>query len=137
MKWSDLPLNPTSRVLRQFAAAWLVFFLGAALHQALVRHHPGAGRVLGGIALIGVIGLLKPATVRWLFVVATMAAFPIGWVVTQVMLALMFYLILTPVALIFRWRGRDELQLRRKPGQSGFWITRDPPPDAGRYLKQF
>ena len=137
MKWSDLPLNPTPRILRQFSAAWLVFFLGAALHQAFVRHNAVAGYALGTLALIGVIGLLKPATVRWLFVGATVAAFPIGWVVTQVILAVMFFLILTPLALIFRWRGRDELQLQRRPGQTGFWITRDKPPDAGRYLKQF
>lgn len=137
MKWSELPLQPTPRTLRQFAAAWLVFFLAAASYQMLVRGRPTAGYVLGAIALIGLGGVVRPPAVRWLFIGATVVAFPIGWVVTQVILAVMFYLILTPLALVFRWRGRDELQLRRKPGQSSFWITRDQPPDAGRYLKQF
>jgi len=27
MTWSDLPTNPSQKVLRQFSAAWLVFFL--------------------------------------------------------------------------------------------------------------
>ena len=137
MKWFHLPLKPTPRMLRQFAAAWLVFFLALAAQQMFLRHHVTAAVVLGAIALIGLLGLWKPSAVRWLFVGATIAAFPIGWVTTQIVLAVMFYVVLTPLALVFRWRGRDELQLRRKPGQTSFWITRRPEPDVRRYLKQF
>ncbi len=55
---------------------------------------------------------------------------------TQVVLALMFYVVLTPLALVFRWRGRDALQLRPARGNS-YWITRQKEQDVGRYLKQF
>lgn len=137
MKFSDLPLKPTSRALRQFAAAWFIFFLAIALRQAFARGHPTAGWMLGAIASIGLLGLVKPFIVRWLFIGATVAAFPIGWLVTQLMLAIMFYLVLTPVALVFRWRGRDELQLKRKTEQADFWVSRDKQPEAGEYLKQF
>jgi len=134
---SFLPLKPTPRALRQFAVAWLVFFLAAAWYQMSVRGHPAAGYLLGAIALIGLAGLVKPPAVRWLFIGATVVAFPIGWAMSQIVLAVMFYLVLTPLALVFRWRGRDELQLRRRPGQSTFWINRGHPPEAGRYLKPF
>ncbi|HLZ54979.1 MAG TPA: hypothetical protein VKS19_10905 [Verrucomicrobiae bacterium] len=137
MKWFHLPVKPTSRVLRQFAAAWLVFFLAVAAQQMFLRSRATAAGVLGAIALIGLIGLVKPSAVRWLFVGATVAAFPIGWVMTQVVLAVMFYGVLTPLALVFRWRGRDELQLRPKPEATSFWITRHPERDVRRYLKQF
>jgi len=137
MKFSDLPLKPTLRALRQFAAAWLVFFLALAARQIFVRHHPATGCMFGAMALIGVAGLWRPQAVKWLFIGATIAAFPIGWVVTQLMLAVMFYLVLTPVAFIFRWRGRDELQLRHRSGQSSFWISRGDPPKVEKYLKQF
>ncbi len=137
MKWFHLPLKPTPRVLRQFAAAWLVFFLALAAQQMFLRNRVTAAGVLGAIALIGLVGLVKPSAVRWLFVGATVAAFPIGWVMTQVVLAVMFYIVLTPLALVFRWRGRDELQLRHKPEQTGFWSTRRPEQDVKRYLKQF
>jgi hypothetical protein len=136
-KWFHLPLKPTPRVLRQFAAAWLVFFLAVAAQQMFLRNRVTAAAVLAAIALIGLVGLLKPTAVRWLFVTATVVAFPIGWVMTQVVLAVMFYVVLTPLALVFRWRGRDELQLRRKPGQTSFWIARRPEQDVKRYLKQF
>jgi len=137
MKWFHLPVKPTPRVLRQFAAAWLVFFLVVAAQQLFLRHRVTAAGVLGAIALIGLAGLWKPSAVRWLFVGAMVAAFPIGWVMTQVVLAIMFYIVLTPLALMFRWRGRDELQLRRRPGQTSFWTTRRLEQDVKRYLKQF
>ncbi|MGA9779756.1 MAG: SxtJ family membrane protein [Limisphaerales bacterium] len=136
-KWFHLPLKPTPRVLRQFAAAWLVFFLAVAAQQMFLRNRVTAACALGTIALIGLVGLVKPSTVRWLFVGASIVAFPIGWVMTQVVLAVMFYVVLTPLALVFRWRGRDELQLRRRPEQTSFWIARRPERDVKRYLKQF
>ena len=137
MKWSDLPLHPTPRMLRQFAAALLVFLaLDCALFPGVLRH-PAGRCVIGALAVMGVAGLALPALIRWLFIGATVAAFPIGWVVSQVMLALMFYVILTPLALVFRWRRRDELQLRRPPGDESRWTTRDAPPKPERYLKQF
>ena len=37
-------------------------------------------------------------------------AFPIGWTVSQVMLALMFFGLFTPIGLVFRLIGRDPLQ---------------------------
>jgi len=137
MNWSDLPLKPTPRVLRQFAAAWTVIFLVLGLHQALGRGHPAAGLVFIAVSAVGLVGLFRPASLRWLFVGATIAAFPMGWLVTRMVLAIMFYLVLTPVALVFRWRGRDPLQLRQKSGGASFWITRSDSTDAGRYLKQF
>lgn len=136
MKLPALPLRPTPRVLRQFAAAWLVVFLLLALRQVVAGHRT-AGAVLGAVSLVGLVGLLKPATVRWLFIGATVAAFPIGWLVTQVILAVMFYLVLMPLALVFRCVRRDALQLRRRPEQTSLWTERGDRPDAGRYLKQF
>lgn len=123
-------------MLRQFSAAWLAGFLMIAL-RALVHGHRNYCYALGAIALIGFIGLLKPSAVRWLFIGATVAAFPVGWLMTQLMLAVMFYLVLTPIAFLFRWRGRDELQLKRKAERSTFWISRGGPPKAENYLKQF
>jgi hypothetical protein len=57
--------------------------------------------------------------------------------VTLVMLAIMFYLILTPVGWLFRLRRRDALQLRREPERNSYWVTRNETPAAERYLKQF
>jgi hypothetical protein len=129
--------KPTSRVLRQFAGAWLIFFLALAANQIWRRGHVPVGSALGVAALIGVVGLIKPNSVRWLFIAASAAAFPIGWVVSQGALLIMFYGVVTPMAFFWRMRGRDTLQLRAKPDQSSFWIHREEEPTPERYLKQF
>jgi len=133
--FSELPLKPTSRALRQFSAAWLLCFLVLAFRFGLLRHST-AGSSLCIISLAGIIGLLAPRALYWPFVILTIAAFPIGWIVTQLLLALMFYCVLSPLALVFRWRRRDTLQLRQRKRPT-FWITRNEPSPPENYLKQF
>jgi hypothetical protein len=137
MTWSDVPLKPSTRALRQFAGAWLVFFLAFGAHQFLVRKHPAAGLVLMGLAVaIGLLGLIKPPAVRWLFVGWMILAFPIGWTISLLMLLLMFYCVLTPVALVFRLRGRD--LLHRKPAEAAsFWLPKQMPQDVRSYFRQY
>lgn len=133
--FSELQLNPTKRTLRQFAGGWLLVFAVAAIRQ-FVHGHKTLGAALVVITLIGLAGLIKPSLVKYLFIGATIAAFPIGWLVSQLMLGIMFYIVLTPIALICRWRGRDPLQLRQNE-KSSFWKPRGDPPPPERYLKQF
>jgi hypothetical protein len=138
MRWSDLPLKPSSCVLRQFAAAWLIFFLAIGAYRYVVREQHEIGIAFGVVAvLVGLTGLIRPGTVRWLFVVATVVAFPIGWVISQIMLAVMFYGILTPLAVLFRGRGRDLLALRPAPNRPTFWTPKQTPEDMRSYFRQY
>ena len=137
MKWSELPLNPTPRMLRQFSGAWLIVFATMACHRAGLRHQPGAALILAGIAFLGLSGLVRPALMRWFFRGATVITFPIGWAVSQLVLLLMFLLVITPVALLMRLRGRDTLQLKRPPENVSLWKPRPERTEPSRYLKQF
>ena len=138
MTLSDIPFQPPPRTLRQFAAIFLVFFVAAGAHQYFGRAHHTAGLVLGGVAvLVGTLGLLQPRAIRWIFVGWMVLAFPIGWLVSQLMLAVLFYLVLTPVAVLFRWRGRDLLGRKPAPGRLSFWLPKRTPEDVRSYLKQY
>jgi hypothetical protein len=138
MKWADLPLHPTPRMLRQFAVAWLLFLLAVAAHQYLVRHHPTAAFVLGAAALFfGAPALVRPAWIRWPFVAATLLTFPIGWAVSQVVLGFMFYVVLTPIAWYFRARRRDPLSRRPPADTASCWVPKETPPEPERYLRQY
>ena len=138
MTWSDIPLNPAEKTLRQFAAAWLVFFLGSGAHQYLVRGHHRLGLALGAAALsFGILGLIKPVKIQWLFTSCMRLAFPIGWLVSQLMLLLMFYCLITPVAVFFRFRGRDVLGRKPNPDQASFWLPTTPPTDVRGYFRQY
>jgi len=138
MKWSDLPLKPTARVLRQFAAAWLIFFLAVGVYRYVARGQHQVGIVVGVMAVaVGLTGLIRPAAVRWVFVGATVLEFPIGWVVSQIMLAIMFYGIITPLALLFRIQGRDLLARKPAPNRPTFWTPKQTPEDMGAYFRQY
>jgi Saxitoxin biosynthesis operon protein SxtJ len=138
MKWSDISFAPASRTLRQFAALWLVFFSGLALWQGLVREHTVTGLIFAGLAVaVGPLGLVQPQAIRWVFVAAQLVTFPIGWVVSRVILALLFYGMFTPVSLVFRLLGRDALGKQRKPNQQTYWAPKPAAANARGYFRQF
>ena len=138
MKWSDIPRDPSRKVLRQFASAWLVFFLAWATHQGLARGRPQLGLGLAVMAVgVGVLGLIRPGAVRWLFVGWMVLAFPIGWLISQLTLIVMFYGMLTPIALFFRITGRDPLCRKQTPGVPSYWTAKEQPRDMRRYFRQY
>ena len=138
MRWSDLPLNPTTRTLRQFAALWVLFFGGLAAWEGLYRRQPAWGLVLGVLSLtVGPLGLWRPKWVRPIYVGWMIAAFPIGWLVSHVALAAVYYLVLTPLGLLARALGRDRLALRQTDGNRTNWSPLEDTADVRRYFRQF
>ena len=102
-------------MLRQFAGLWLVFFGGLAAVACLARADGQLGdrRWPSGV-VVGVAGLVEPAVVRPIYTGWMIAAFPIGWTVSQLMLCVVFYLVFTPVGLVFRLMGATRCGLRRR-----------------------
>jgi hypothetical protein len=138
MRWSDLPLAPTPRTLRQFAALWLVLLAGLAGWQGLVRQRPVLGVVLGVLAVaVGLLGLIRPPSIRPVFVALTVVSFPLGWVLTRVALATVFFGLFTPLALVFRLAGRDALVLRRPRDRASYWEPKPAPAGVRSYFQQF
>ena len=138
MNLSDIPLNPNQKMLRQFAAAWLVFFSAFGAHQYFKHGHHQAGLAIVIIAVVvGVSGLIWPSSLRWLFVGWIVLAFPIGWVISQAMLFLMFFCIITPVAILFRLRGRDLLARKPDRSRASWWVLKAAPRDVRSYFKQY
>src|SRR5262245_51553273 len=108
MHWSDIPLRPSTRTLRQFAALWLLFFGLLAVWQWLAKENVLLATTFALLAgVIGPLGLIWPQLLRWIYVGWMIAVFPIGWVVSRVVLAILFYGVFTPIGLAFRLTGRD------------------------------
>jgi saxitoxin biosynthesis operon SxtJ-like protein len=138
MQWSDISFRPDTRKLRQFAALWVPFFGALAAWQALVRGNASAAIALGLLAVaVGSLGLLRPQAIRVVYVGWMVLAFPIGWTVSRLVLAGLFYGLLTPLALFFRLLGRDPLQRRARHDLSTYWSEKPSVKDPGRYFKQF
>jgi len=137
MQWSDIDFRPQTRTLRQFAVLWLVFFGGLAVWEVAGRGHAVSGTVLGLLAVtLPTLGWLRPQWLRPVYVGWMVLAFPIGWVVSRVVLAALFYVVFVPLGLVFRVAGRDPLQRRRRAVET-YWAEKPAVNDARRYFKQF
>ena len=65
------------------------------------------------------------------------AVFPIGWTMSKVIMAVIFYGVFTPVAVLFRLMGRDALHLRRQPNADTYWLPKPQAAGVGQYFRQF
>ena len=50
------------------------------------------------------------------------AAFPIGWVVSHALMAAIYYLVITPMAVAMRLLGRDPLDRRFDRDATTYWV---------------
>lgn len=136
MQWSDIQFSPSDRMLRQFAGIFLLVFGALSLVEAAIRHRPQLSLLYGTLALtVGIAGLLKPRLVRAIYVGWSVVAFPIGWLVSTTMLALLFYGLFTPIGLIFRAFGRDILSRRRRNVDT-YWRPKPAARDLQEYFRQ-
>jgi hypothetical protein len=58
----------------------------------------------------------------------------LGRIVSPIVLGIIFFGLLTPIAVVARLLGRDELHLKRRTVLS-YWITRSPPGPSGESFK--
>jgi hypothetical protein len=137
MRWSDIDFHPSRSKLRQFGVLSLLVGAGLTAWSASGGDLPqSVGWIGGALALAGFIGLVMPPAIRALFVILSVAAFPIGWIVSRVALGVLFFLVVTPIGLIHRARGRDALRLKRREAAT-YWLSRDTARHPERYLRQF
>jgi hypothetical protein len=128
--------NPSPETLRQFA--WIVLpgfvaFFGAVLWWR-TGNMANAAVAWGIGAVVALAALSSREVARQLFVGLQVVTYPIGLVVSTVVLALLFYAIFTPLAVVMRLAGRDALRLQQRDA-STLWVPyeqKDDPADAFR-----
>ena len=73
---------------------------------------------------IGLVSLIIPPLGKLILKGWEYLAQGLGWVNSRILLTLVFYLILTPIALFSRIFNRDKLNLKRKE-RATMWVTRN------------
>jgi hypothetical protein len=135
----EINRNPTRKELNQFGFIWLGFLI---LFGAIARFKLGAQTLALGLwvaaVVVPVIGWLVPSFMRLVFVGMSYLAWPIGFVVSHVILAVVYYLVFTPIGLLMRLFGYDPMKRKFDPSASTYWVARGPEAtEPKRYFRQF
>lgn len=127
-----MPLLPSDR---RFG---FLFFVVCGLASAYGVHkgwsNPLVLMLLAGSIFFGCTALFVPKVLRPLNFLWFKLGELMGKIVSPIVLGIIFYLLITPVGLMGRLFGRDELKLRRG-SEKTYWITRDPPGPPGDSFK--
>jgi hypothetical protein len=82
------------------------------------------------------LGLFAPALLRKPFALWMRVAFALGWINTRVLLTVLFYLVLTPTAVIMKLVGFDPMNRKFLEKEDSYRIPRNPRP-ASHMKHQF
>ncbi len=130
--------NPTAKELKWFGLLLAAFF---ALVGGVIAWRAGSATVfyvVGGVgALLGAVFYGVPALRRPMYLGWMYLFFPVGFVVSLLLLAIVYYLVLTPIALLLRLAGKDPLARALDKGATSYWSARPPAPPKERYFKQY
>ncbi len=128
--------SPSRRSLVTFALAWLalVGLLGAQMwHRGSRSPAEIAWMVAAAVPLLGCLSL---DLLKAVYVGLSYATYPVGFVVSHVVLALVYYLVLTPVGLVMRLFRYDPLSQRPGPQPESLWIRRVDAKTVESYFRQ-
>ena len=130
--------KPSTEQLRLFSVLQVVFFAVVAVLLHSGTRYGQTGNVVLAISLVvGLAGLAWPPLMRVVYVVWMALVFPIGWTVSHVVLAVLFYLVFTPIAIIMKLCGYDSMQRKFDRQAATYWKRRQQNDDNSRYFKQF
>ncbi len=130
-------LQPERRELRNFGLAGALIVVAVTLlrWRGALIWQSGAG---GGAALVLVsLALAAPSALRLLYIGLSVITFPIGWVVSHVLLGVLFFGLITPLGLIMRLFGRDRMGRSRDPKAASYFLPREPRKDKSGYFRQY
>jgi hypothetical protein len=144
----DLDLDPDAKTLRQFgfialggfaavsALVWfeLLIFAGGWLGGA---RETVAYTLLGIGGLTAFLSLVYPKANKPIFIGLSVVAYPIGFVLSYVIMGTLFFLIITPTGVAMRTIGKDPLENRFASDAQTYWTPCRPARPAESYFKQF
>jgi hypothetical protein len=136
MQWSDVKKPASPKTLRQFAGLCLLVFGGMFAWRLFRGQLTNASWGFALLAFVGTVGLVRPTAIGWFYRLWMTVVFPIGWTISKLVMLLLFYIVFTPVAFVFRLMGRDELR-RRRTESSSYWTPKNGARDPKQYFNQF
>ena len=128
---SQLPTN------QKFGWFFAVVFAVLAIYAYWVAWIEFAASALFFSVLFSLVTLVAPQVLRPLNRLWYGLGLLLGKVVSPIVLALLFFLLITTISLITRLFGRDELKMKKRSVDS-YWMNRSPPgPSSDSFKNQY
>lgn len=130
--------RPTNDQLRRFASIGLSLVL---LLAAAVSWRGGSSNAtfacLACAILAIVLGRTRPEWFRPLYIAALALSYPVAWLLAYLLLAAVYYLLITPIGLVMRLVRRDPLARCFDLEAQSYWVARSESTDRNRYFRQY
>lgn len=129
--------NPSPSEVRRFGLVWMavVLVLATVLYWC---HRVATAYALFGIGLtVGCVSTLAPLFGRVFYRAWMGLASAINWMVSRLALSILFWGIVTPVAIVFKILRRDALRLKRGRLATSYWQDHEKIIDASYYKHLF
>lgn len=126
--------NPTSRQLRQFGGLCLVAL------PLLAWIWSGNLTVIAALAgfglLIGIVAYVCPKAILPLYAGLMLITAPIGMVVGELAMFLIYMTVFLPIGILFRLTSRDRLRLKFDRQAISYWQPKRQPKSIAAYYRQ-
>jgi hypothetical protein len=120
---------------RSFGLVFAGFFAVLTLHNWWRAGHSWS-IYLAIAAVFLAAALLRPVLLHSLNRAWAKLGSLLGSIVTPIVMALLFFLVITPIGLLMRLTGKDTLRLRGARKGDSYWIMRDPPGPPGETMSE-
>lgn len=131
----EFDLQPTDRQIRQFGTLCMLALPLAGWYWSGDRPGVVAGCTVVGLLLFAA-GLRFPGILKPLYVALLVIAIPVGIIVGEFVTLLIYFGVFVPIGMVFRFTGRDRLQLRLDRKASSYWQPKTEPEAVARYYHQ-
>ena len=133
-EYQNLDRSPRALKRFGFTVGSVILFLGCIL---LWRHRDAGWPLISiGTVLLLAAGLI-PLTLKWVYGPWMIVSRALGWIVTRVLLTIVFFLVVTPVGLLQRLFGKRAIEVAFQADAASYWQSRTARPMPENYERQF
>ena len=131
--------RPSDKELRSFGRIAVIATVIIALAFYILK-----GTAIKWCAVIFAIGLsvffislISVKLTKVIYLGLMLVTWPIGFMVSFLIMTAFYFLILTPVGLVFRLTGRDILHIKYDSEAKSYWVERSGSKNLESYFRQF
>tara|TARA_B100000401_G_C52654889_1_gene647285 strand:+ start:134 stop:544 length:411 start_codon:yes stop_codon:yes gene_type:complete len=129
-------IKTTKKDLKSFGIIFGIIFFITAAYLFSKNNEIYTISIYSGL-FFAIIALIIPSFLKPIYIVWMVFGLLLGWLMTRIILGLLFYIIITPIAILVKILGKDFLDLKNV-NKNSYWNKRDIDIELNQdYRKQF